>query len=341
MKLALQQLEQHVAKQLAPIYLISGDEILLVQEAVDLLRHSAQKKGFSERMRISAESGADWGKLLYANAHSLSLFSEQRILELDLRGAKINQANSEILQSYAHSPAFNTLLIMYSNKLDAKVEQSKWYKAIDKNGIVIPVWPIVAAQLPQWIMQRAKKSQLALTNQAAALLAQQVEGNLLAASQEIEKLCLLQSKNTIDDKALEEMISNHAHFDIFNLVDSVLSGDGKRSLHILQNLLAEDTEPTLIIWALTRELNIMAEINQQVRQGKPLPSLFSQFRIWEKRQPSVRAFLKRCTSSHCWDFLLHAAQVDRVIKGAESGNIQNELERLVLNITGNVVGTTI
>src|SRR5687768_15593755 len=124
MKLAIQQLESHAAKQLAPIYLISGDEILLVQEAVDLLRKSAQKKGFSERVRIAAE-GSDWGKVLHANSHSLSLFAERRILELDLRGVKINKDNSEMLQSYADNPPEDTLLIIYANKLDAKALQNK------------------------------------------------------------------------------------------------------------------------------------------------------------------------------------------------------------------------
>ncbi len=336
MKLAIQQLEQHVTKSLASIYLISGDEILLVQEAVDLLRKSAQKQGFSERVRIGMESGSDWGKFLHENANSLSLFAEKRILELDLRSVKLTQANTQLLQTYVENPSKDTLLLIYSDKLDGKTTQTKWYKSIEKNGVVIPVWPIPIEQLPQWIMQRAKKSQLNLTPQAALRLAQQVEGNLLAAAQEIEKLCLLQPEGKLDEHALEDIIANHAHFDIFNLVDSTLSGNGERSLHILQNLFAEDTETTLILWALTRELNTMASINQQVKQGVALSSLFGQFRIWDKRQSPVRAFLKRCTSDHCWDFLLHAAKIDRIIKGAEKGNAQDELERLVLSMSGSV-----
>lgn len=336
MKLAIQQLESHTAKSLAPIYLISGDEILLVQETVDFLRKSALQKGYTERVRISVESGSDWGKLLYASSHSLSLFAEQRILEVDLRGVKMNQANSEMVQSYAENPPANTILIIVIHKLDTKALQSKWVKAIDKHGILITIWPVTSEQLPQWIMLRAQKAKLLLTKEAAARLAHQVEGNLLAAAAEIEKLCLLQPEGILDANALEDLIANHAHFDIFNLVDSVLAGNGKRSLHILQNLFAEDTEPTLINWALTRELNTMAEIGRQVQQGNPLSSLFSQFRIWEKRQPAVRAFLKRCTPAHCWDFLLQAAQIDRIIKGAETGHLQNALERLVLQMASSV-----
>ena len=334
MKLAYQQLEQHLTKQLAPIYLVSGDELLLTQEAIDLIRSTAKNAGFIERVRITPESGMDWAKQLYASAHSLSLFAEQRLLELDLRGVKLNQATSDMLVQYAENPPTQTLLLINIHKLDQKSEQTRWYKAIEKKGVAIPVWPIPAEQLPQWILKRAKKNNLTLSNQAANWLAGQVEGNLLAAAREIEKLCLLNSDETLDQDALETMVMNHAHFDIFNLVDSVLAGNNKRSLSILRNLFTEDTEPTLILWALTRELRTMQEIHRQTKQGVNLATLFGQFRIFEKRQASVRAFLKRVAGTSIFEWLLHAAKIDRIIKGADKGHVQNELEQLVLSIAG-------
>jgi DNA polymerase-3 subunit delta len=132
------------------------------------------------------------------------------------------------------------------------------------------------------------------------------------------------------------MIANHAHFDIFNLVDSILSGNKKRSLHILQTLFAEDTEPTLMIWALTRELATMATLHHQIKQGITLSTLFGKFRIWEKRQGPVRAFLKRCNLNNCQDFLIQAAEIDRMIKGVETGNVKDRLERLVLNMAESI-----
>lgn len=332
MKLHYQQLEQHLIKQLAKIYFVSGDELLLTQEVIDLIRQTAAKAGFNERVRISAESNAEWAKQLYANSHSLSLFAEQRIVELDLRGAKLNQANSEMLVQYAENPPSHVLLLIYSNKLDKKSEQTRWYKAIEKSGVTIPIWPVTAEQLPQWIQKRAKKNNLALSHQAALWLAEQIEGNLLAAAQEIEKLCLLNPLGELDENALEHIIMNYAHFDVFNLVDSILVGDSKRSLTILKNLFDEDSEPTLILWALTRELRTMAELYRQTQQGVSLATLFAQFRIFEKRQPAVRAFQKRATSSRCWEWLLHASKIDRIIKGAEKGHIQDELEQLVLSM---------
>ncbi len=328
MKLAHQQLEQHLAKQLAPIYLISTDELLLSQEAVERIRLTAEKNGFAERIRIAAE-GADWGKQLYAQAHSLSLFSAKQILELDLRGAKLNQATTDILKDYAAKPLSDTLLIIQTHKLEQKTEQSAWYKACEKTGVTLPIWPINREQLPAWILARAKKSGLTLAKPAADWLAEQVEGNLFAAAQEIEKLCLLQTSDALDECTLEKMISNNARFDIFNLVESMLLGNTARSLKILANLREEDTELTLLLWALSRELRTMAEIAKQLQQGIALSQLFSQFRIWEKRQPSVRAFLKRNSYEKCCQFLLVAAKIDRLIKGAEIGNAWDELERLL------------
>ena len=328
MKIAHGQLETHLTKTLAPIYLIRSDELLLAQEAMDTIRKAAQQRGFSERSRIPVES-ADWGNILYAEAHSLSLLATKRILELDLRGVKINAANSALIKQYASTPCADTLLLIYTNKLDQKSEQTAWYKAIDKAGVVIQIWPVAADQLPQWIMQRAKENNIALSQQTAAWLAENVEGNLLAAAQEIEKLSLLSLSSSGN---AENSMMDYAHFDIFDLVSSILNGNLERSLRILNNLLAEDIEPTLILWAMTRELRTLAEIHQQRKQGTALSMLFSKFHIWDKRQPGVRAFLKRHNQEACWAFLLHAAKIDRIIKGIETGNLRIELEQFVLKM---------
>jgi len=348
MKLNAQQLALHLSKNLAPIYIVSGDEPLLTQEAVDLIRDAAKKAGFSERVRIQVESGSEWGNVFYAHAQSFSLFSTKRILELDLSNAKLNAATSKILQDYAQKPPEDSLLLIRANKLDSKTEQSQWYKALDKNSVIIPIWPIPIEQLPAWITQRAKKLNLNITKGAAELLAELVEGNLLAAAQELEKLRLLQAVNTqmtpttgtsakhlpaattIDQKTIENAVIDNAHFDIFTLVDSVLAGNCQRSIRILHNLAAEDTEPTLILWAFTREIRTLAEMAKQIQQGVSLASLFPKYRIWEKRQPHVRAFLQRHKPESCWKLQANAARIDRIIKGAEIGNVWDALRQLIL-----------
>ena len=337
MKLAHQQLEQHLATKLAPIYLVSSDEILLVQETVAQIRAAATAAGYSERIRIIIESGSDWGNQLFTHSHALSLFATKRIIELDLRNAKINQAQVEMLQSYAEHPPADTILILSSNKLDQKSEKSRWYQAIEKNSIVIQIWPITPEQLPTWILQRAKKINLTLSKSTAAFLAEQVEGNLLAAAQELEKLRLLQTTETLDEQTIENTIADNAQFDIFNLVDAMLAGNSQRSLRILNTLFAEDAEPTLMLWAISRELRTMSEIATQQSQGGALSSLFSKYRIWDKRQPAARAFLKRHSPDNCWKLLLSAGKIDRIIKGAELGNLKIEFERILLNAARSVI----
>ena len=332
MKLAYPQLAQHLTRNLAPIYLVSGDELLLVQEAVDALRAAAIKAGFSERIATTAESQSDWAKLLYTDTHSISLFASKKLVELNLTHIKLNNTQAKIFEDYACQPLANTLLIIITNKLDTKAEKTAWYKALEKNGIILPIWPVPAEQLPQWIMQRAKKINLQLTLPAAERLATLVEGNLLAAAQEIEKLSLLYPDKILDHQAIENAVMDNARFDIFNLVDSALLGDRARCLRILHNLAEEGIEPTLILWALTRELRVLADIQKQLQQGIALPTLLNKARIWEKRQAGCRAFLQRHTQRSCWKLLICAAKLDRVIKGVERGNMWDELEALIIQL---------
>ena len=222
-----------------------------------------------------------------------------------------------------------------ANKFDSKTEQTSWYKALDKAGIVLQIWPLPIEQLPQWISQRAKKAGMTFTKEAAQLLAEQVEGNLLAAAQEIEKLGLLNHKGVIDHHAIDAAVTDNARFDIFSLVECALSGNTRRSLRILENLRAEDSEPILILWALAREVRTMASMARQMQQGASLNPLFSQYRIWEKRKAGVRHFLQQHKYADCLWMLSQSAKIDSIIKGNSPGNVWDELERLTLKITGN------
>ncbi len=334
MKLSYAQLTQHLSKSLAPIYLVHGDEPLLVEETMDAIYKAAQAAGFTERISIVTESGTDWGKHLYTDTHSISLFAKKKIIYLNLNHIKLNAANGKILEEYAHKSVPDTLVLMHSStKLDNKVEKSNWYKAIEKQGVVMTLWPISPDQMPAWIMQRAKKNHLILSKQDAEWLASQMEGHLLAASQEIEKLSLLQSSGTLNHQTIQTAVTDNARFDIFSLMDSALLGKTKRALRILQNLADEDIEPTLVLWALTRELRTLAELQRKLAEGSSLANLFPSFRIWEKRQPNVKAALQRHKQSDFWDLLIHAAKVDKIIKGADMGNVWDELKSLVIKIS--------
>ncbi len=337
MKLNYSQLSQHLTKQLSPLYIISSDEILLLQEAIECIRIAARKAGYNERTSLSIDSGSDWEKILHTEAHSLSLFANKRIIELHLAEHKPNAAANKILHNLATKPLADTIFIISTNKTDSKTEQTKWYKTLETNGVAIQIWPITIDQLPSWIIQRAKKIGLTITPDAAKFLADQVEGNLLAADQEIEKLFLLNSKNIIDIQLIENTITDNAHFDIFTLVECALSGNSKRCLRILSNLQAEGLEPLLVLWALTRELRTLSDIAYQLKQGLTLQSLFAKHRIWEKRQPGVRRFLAKHTTQNCWEMLSQAANIDKMIKGARPGNVWNELQLVTLRMAGNAI----
>lgn len=339
MKITPAQLTQQLHQSLAPIYLVHGDEILLVQETIDAIKKVAQSAGFTERVSCHIDSGADWAKHLYSDTHTISLFGEKKIVEFNLNNIKLNAANHKILEEYTKSITPNTLVILSSAKLDTKIEKTTWYKTIEKQGVIVTLWPIHADQLPSWIVQRAKKLNITITQKGAEYLASQMEGHLLAAAQEIEKLALLQPNGTLDEKTIADIVTDNARFDIFTLIDNTLSGKTVRSLRILKNLSDEDTEPTLILWAFTRELRTLAEIKKQ-STSNTLAHLFASFRIWEKRQPAVKAALQRFELSEFWDFILDANKIDQIIKGVESGNVWDALEKLVIKLSHKSTYTT-
>lgn len=328
MKIAHPQLCAHLAKELKSLYLICSDDILLSGETAQQIRDSAYLKGFSERISKTVESHADFEDILYSDTHSLSLFDNKKIIELNFHSVTMKSAHGKILESYLKKPVENIIVIVRTNKLDAAMEKNAWYKAIETLGVVIPIWPIPVEQLPAWIIERAKKAGLQITMSAAHALSTLVEGNLFAASQEIEKLGLLATNGVVDETLIENIATDNAQYDIFHFVDSVFSGDLKRSLHILKNLSA-NTEPTLVLWALTRELRTLSNIFSEIQKGETLNGLFGKLRVFGKRKSAIHAFMQRHTKQHCWDFLMQCGNIDRMIKGMELGSAWEGLGRLI------------
>ncbi|HEX2548965.1 MAG TPA: DNA polymerase III subunit delta [Gammaproteobacteria bacterium] len=331
MKIAYPQLNAHLTKELQNFYWICSDEILLSEEAAAMIRKSAQTQGYTESVTTTFESNTDFEKIMYTDTHSLSLFETKKIVELNFHSITFKGAHGKILAAYLQQPAKDVLLIVRTQKLDATMEKSQWYKTIEKLATVIPIWPIPAEQLPSWISERAKKHSLQMTPDAARALSFLVEGNLLAAAQEIEKLGLLATHGTIDQAFIENIATDNAQFDIFQLVDTVCHGNKTRALHILKNL-NDNTEPTLVLWALTRELRTLATIFAQLQKGETLPTLFGKLRVFGKRKTAIQAFMQRHSLQNCWDFLLTCASIDRMIKGVDLGNAWDALEDLVWNM---------
>lgn len=332
MKLNSYQLETHLAKSLAPLYVVSGDDVLQKNDALQLLRKAAKAAGYTERLRLSAEVLADQEQL-YSSLYSNSLFTEKRLLELDLRESTPNKVSGQILQEYAEKPAADTLLLIDSAKIDPKVAKSAWYKAFEKSGVVIAIWPVPREQLPKWIQNRARKYKLQFHPDAANLLADYVEGNLIAAAQTIEKLYLLKPEKNIDTEIIQTILTDESRFTLFDFIDSLLAGSKSRSLHILESLREEGLEPILIVWGITRELRILADLSKHIASGKTYDQVFQQQRIFPKRQPLMRRFLDKFSARDCWQLLSQAAELDRIIKGASPGNIWQGLQLFCLRLS--------
>ncbi|BBB14936.1 DNA polymerase III delta subunit [Candidatus Rickettsiella viridis] len=336
MQLRYEQLNTLLEKKpLAPIYFVSGEELLLVQMACDSIRNSAKKQGFSEREVFYAESGFNWHTLL-THANNYGLFSEKQILELHLLQG-VSESAAQTLKTYASDPPANKLLLVITGKLDRRLLQTTWFKSIDSVGVFMALWPMEQAQLSRWITERLASLGLKAEKEAIQYLISATEGNLLASAQEIEKLSLYFASDTqhiITPEAMMQALSDNARFDPFKLTDAALQGEAKRCLRILNRLREEGVEPLLILWSLSRECRQLASLAFQLAKGQNLRTLFQTHHIWEKRQPLFQQALQRHSLTHWYTLLKLATQSDRIIKGVISGNIWHALQQLSLQLAG-------
>ncbi len=333
MKLRFEQLHDHLQQGLRPVYLLSGDEPLQLGEAADAIRAAARAQGFAEREVMHVEAGFDWSSLA-ASSNTLSLFAEQRLIDLRLPSGKPGREGGAALADYAANPPPDTVLLISSGKLDKNAAKAKWYKALDAAGVTLQVWPVEAQQLPRWVAQRMRSRGLNATPEAAQLLAERVEGNLLAAAQEVEKLHLLYGETNIDAEMVEQGVADSARYDIFELVDTALLGDAARVARVMEGLQGEGVEPILILWALVREIRALEEMAWEIEHGGNVEQAMKSRWVWQKRQPAVRAGLQRHNQRRWSQLLRRAVRIDRMVKGAEQGNPRDELLQLALLMAG-------
>ena len=334
MRLRADDLPGQLAKGLRPVYLIVGDEPLQRGEAADAVRAAARAQDYSDRQVLEQGPGFDWHALA-AEADNLSLFAERRILELRLASTRIGTDGSQALCAYVERLPLDTLLLVTGPKLDANQLKSKWVKALDQAGVLIQVWPLQGRQLGQWIERRMRGLGLQPGPDVVGMLAERVEGNLLAAAQEIDKLLLLHGPGPLDAEQLLAAVADSARFDVFGLVDSALQGQAGRCLRMLDGLRAEDVPAPVVLWALAREIRTLARLARVQEQGQPLERAFAELRVWDKRKPLVRQGLQRFGSRQWRCLLRGCARIDRIIKGREPGSDPWEaLRRLTAHMAG-------
>jgi len=327
------QLAGHLRKTLAPLYLVFGEEPLQALEAADAIRLAARERGHAERQCLTVEAGFEWGALARLAA-SPSLFADRRLLELRLDNAKPGDAGAQALANYAARPAEDAVLLVTAGKLDWNTQKSRWFTALDQVGVIIAALPLEARQLPGWIERRLRDRGLNPTTDAVALLAERVEGNLLAAAQDIEKLALLTDDRQVTLPAVLAAVDDSARYSIYDFVDAALLGQADRVARILNGLREEGLEPVLINWALHQEVRRLAALAFARSQGQTLEAGLAEQKVWEKRKPLLRQAMQRLTLADGQRLLRACARTDQVIKGIEVGSVWDELLANGLRLAG-------
>ena len=316
MRLRTDQLHQHLERNpLAPLYLVSGDEPLQQTETIDAIRSKARKSGFEERVLLEVDKSFDWNRLLQENA-SLSLFASRKIIELRLGGHKPGREGGATLIEYADQAPTDNLLIISCEKLDKRTQQSKWFKALDRAGISIQIWPVDAGRLPDWIQQRFKANGKRIESGSAELIAQRVEGNLLAANQEINKLCLLVKDDVIGMEDVAAAVVDSARFDVFEMMEAAWQGDLARATRMLYGFRNEGVEPMAIYGAILWNCRQLATLAHQIATGTPVDQvLASQRGLNNHRKAALKSVIRRHDPEFIQGLLIPAGRIDRVIKG--------------------------
>jgi DNA polymerase-3 subunit delta len=318
LKLTSDSLATHLRERLLPVYLISGDEPLLTGEAADAVRAHARAAGFTEREVHFPERAADWDGVRGA-ARNLSLFGARRVLEIRM-GARPGAAGNSALIALLEADDRDTLFLILTPRLDRDAQGADWVRAVEAHGAWVQIWPVDAGRLTGWLRGRARQLKLEATEEALELLAERTEGNLLAAHQELSKLALLAGTGPVTPETVLASVADSARFDVFQLSEAVLSGAAGRALRVLAGLRAEGTEPTLVLWALTKALHDAWSALTGAGGGAQ--------RGWQRQSAALEQARRRAPHMGFTDLTARAARADRVIKGRLAGNAWDELTLL-------------
>jgi DNA polymerase-3 subunit delta len=328
-----EQLRAALQKSVAPVYLICGDEPLQVMECQDMVRTAAREQGYTERVVLDASVGIDWPALQF-ESESLSLFSSRRLIEVRLGASKPGTEGAAAIARYCEQAGTDNLLMVSSAKLDGKAMQSAWVKTVDRIGEIVQVWPVKAEDMPAWIERRLQAQGMTANTETVRLLADRVEGNLLAAVQDITKLGLLAGGRALDTETVLAAVGDSARYDLFALADSFLGGDASRGLRMLRGLRDEGVEPILVCWVLTRELRALCLLAANRRPEEAIPG----YRLFPPRDAAMRAAARRLGTPPLRVMLRMATRIDRTIKGVGQGRPWDALTDLCLCMAGKPLG---
>ena len=327
MKLSGEDLPRHLASGLEPLYVIHGDALLLSIEAADAIRVAARAAGYGEREVLTVEQGFKWAELRNS-AQSMSLFSSRKLVELRIPSGKPGVDGAQTLQDYCGQLNADTVTIITLPRLDKAALDSKWFTALAAQGAVIATEEIPLNALPAWIAGRLKQQGQSADQDTLAFLAERVEGNLLAAYQEVQKLALLFPAGHLSFEQVKDAVMDVARYDVFKLSEAMLAGDVARYARILDGLRAEGEATVLILWALAEDIRALGKVLRAMQRNGNLASALRDARIWGVRQKQVERAVRRYSPAITERALRQAANVDKVIKGLRQGDVWDELLQL-------------
>jgi DNA polymerase-3 subunit delta len=333
-------LDAHLEKSLASLYVIASDEYLLAMEAADRIRKKARSTGFSEREVLVVDRYFKWGELT-STQQSMSLFGDKKLIELRIPTGKPGKEGGQALQDYAANcaaaaTADDTLTLITLPKLDWAAQKSAWVTALQRAAVYIDIPVVERPQLANWIGQRLAAQGQSADKLSLDFMVERVEGNLLAAHQEIRKLGLLYPEGRLSAEQVQDAVLNVARYDVFKLSEAMLSGDVSRLVRMLEGLKGEGEALPLVLWAVTEEIRILLKLKLGVNDGRPLAALMKDYRIWGPRERLIPNAIARVTLSTLQTAMHESAQIDKLIKGlrarAFAGDPWDALLQLAMRI---------
>jgi DNA polymerase-3 subunit delta len=333
MKLSADRLAAAARKSLGNLYVLCGDEPLLADESLEVLREAARAGGCDERQVFVADRGFDWDAF-GSGLQNLSLFARRRLVELRLPGGKPGDAGARFLAGLAANPDTGNVIVILLPALDYQAQKAKWVTALAGAAAWVDLKAPSREELPAWLARRLQKSGLTADEDSLDLLAARVEGNLLAAKQEIDKLALLAPGGRVTAEAIRDTVADGARFDVFQLADAVLARDTGRAMRVLAGLEREAEAPVLVLWALARDALALADLVTRVAQGVDPEQAMFDARIWRSRQQQFRGAARGRTLREVGRLVRCVARADQVAKGVRPGDPWIALRELTLEFCG-------
>ena len=333
MNIKPEQLQNHLSNQLASTYFAFGAEILLVEQSLSMIKGIARENDFNERFRFDIDGNFSWDTII-SLISSPSLFAEKRIIECRLTTGKIGVKGSKALTEILETLPDDILLIISSGKLEMAQQKSKWFKTLDKKGIIIQHWEVQSNQLVGWITRNMSQLGLDSNIEVANAIAYCTEGNLLASMQEIQKLKIAYPDGKINLREYLNQIDQQSQYSVFGMIDSALQGDTDKVNKVFNSLVDDSTPPVILVSSLYREIKNLVNMSIELKTNQAIESILNNHRVWQKRKPLISNALKKHSYQKLQKLLLRLGRIDRSLKGMDNLDVYDELQNVVIALSG-------